>query len=97
MGADELEVCPIDIIESVLVIGLIDPEDPKIGKEREKTQRGDGSCNGSGIMFLDSSLEEMIGKLFGKSCCLCGGSEIAIEDHHGKRTILLKVGFGQID
>ncbi len=38
MGTDEFEVCLIDIIEPVLVICFIHAEDPKIGKEGEKTQ-----------------------------------------------------------
>jgi hypothetical protein len=72
MGADQFEVCIIDIIKPVLVIRFIHTEDPKVCEKREKAESGNGSCNGDCIMFLDSSLEEMVRKLFCKACCFYG-------------------------
>jgi len=53
MGADELEVRLIDIIETVLIVCLIHTEDTEVCKEREKTESGDRSCEGGRMMLLD--------------------------------------------
>ena len=73
MGADELEVRFVDIVEAVLIICFVDAEDAEVSKEREKTESGNGSCNGCCIMLLNSALEEVIWKLFGEPCRFYGG------------------------
>jgi hypothetical protein len=97
MGANEFEVRLIDIVEAMLIICLIHAKDAEVGKEREKTESGDRSCDGSGIVFLDSSLEEMIRKLFGEPCRFHRGSQVTIEDREGKRGALSDIGLGDID
>ena len=97
MGADEFEVCLIDIVETVLIIRLIHAEYSKVCKEREKPKSGDSSGDGSGIMLLDPSLKEMVGKLFTECCRFDGGGQITIEDCHGKEGIPSNAGFGDID
>jgi hypothetical protein len=71
MGADELEVRLIDVVETMLIIGFVHPEDAEVGKEGEETQGGDGSGNGGGMVLLDSTLEEITWKLLGEGGRLC--------------------------
>src|SRR4030042_1634735 len=73
MGADEFKVGLIDVIETMLIICLIHAKDSKICKKREEAKSGDGTCDGGSIVLLDSSLEEMFWKLFGKPCCFYRG------------------------
>ena len=81
----------------MLVIGLIDTEDTKVGKEGEKANGGYGSSDGSGIVFLDPSLEEMVREISGITCRFYGRGKITIEDRNGKKAILSNVGLSQID
>ena len=51
MGTDELEVCFVDIVETMLIIGLINAEDSKIRKEGEKSRLEDWLCPDRPIHF----------------------------------------------
>ena len=64
MGADQFEICLIDVIETVLIIRLIDTEDSEVCEKRQKTESGDSSCDAGGIVLLNSPQEEMVWKLF---------------------------------
>lgn len=97
MGAHEFKVCLIDIIETVLIIRLVHPEDSKVCKKGEKTKSGDGPGDGSGIMLLNPSLEEMIRKLFSECCRFHRRGQITIEDRHWERRTLSAIGSGDID
>src|SRR5512147_2040101 len=97
VGADQLEVCLVDVIETMLIVRLVDPENTEVGKEGDKAECGRRPGNGGGVVLLDASLKKMIGELFCEPCGFDGRCQIAIEDRHGKRSAFSNISCGDVE
>ncbi len=79
MGGNKLQIRSIDIVEPVLIVGLIDTKNAEIGKKRKDSCSRYCACYSCCIMFLNSALEEIIRISFCKIRSLYRACKIAVK------------------
>ncbi len=79
---NELHGRAVDVVETLLVVGLIAPEHPEVGPERKHVADGQGACHGGGVVLPHATLHEALRVLLAEGLRLHRDGQVTVEDHY---------------